>query len=179
MHPLAAAVSVSGPMVPPMESRLFALRNVFIGGGMEREVLERVMALWQRQFASLAAGSPLSLLDPDILAARATLPASALPPLSADYVPQPTVNSLTFERDDRIRELTVPYLALFGELDQVVPVERSVARLRELLPARSATPVEIVVLPGVGHSLDVPSGARHPEYVPRVMAWLERYLRAP
>ena len=68
-------------------------------------------------------------------------------------------------------------LAILGEDDAIVPVEATVARLRELLPDAHPTPVEIMVLDGAGHALDNPPGERHPAYVPTVIGWLKGYLK--
>ena len=58
---------------------------------------------------------------------------------------------LAFDPQPYLRTLTVPILALFGELDvQVIP-EQSVGPMREALAAAGNTDATVVVLPGLNH----------------------------
>ncbi len=89
-------------------------------------------------------------------------------------------NSLRFNGEVRIRQLRVPFLALLGSDDLGVPVVPTVAALqRQLLGPDRPGRFEVVVLDGATHALDKPPGTRHPEYVPRVMDWMTRFLKAP
>ena len=92
-------------------------------------------------------------------------------------VGSPFFNSLAFDQSADLARLDVPFLALYGKLDVVVPVEASVEALITALRPAERDDVQIRVLPGATHSLDNPPGQRAPGYVSGVMEWLARGLR--
>jgi alpha-beta hydrolase superfamily lysophospholipase len=175
--PLAAAISVSGPAVPAAEQRLFAMRNAMLQQGQPQETVDRALTLWRAQFDAITNGTPLAALDETIAASR--VPRGLLPPLSSQFVTNPILNSFRFNGDSLTRTLRVPFLSLLGSADAIVPVEPTVSTLRTLLGPDRPGSFEIVVLDGATHALDFPPGTRHPEYVPRVMNWMTRFLKAP
>ncbi len=175
-YPVAAAVSVSGPAVSPAETRLYALENSMRENGLSEEQIATSLRLWRLFFDTLLAEGALGELDSAIASAAESIPPQALPPLSAAYQPMPHYNSLAFDPSDDLARLEAPFLALFGELDVTVPVEPSLAVLDTILRPGRREDVEIRVLPGATHALDNPPGTRHPDYVPSVMTWLDRYL---
>jgi len=177
--PLAAAVSVSGPAVSPAATRLYALENSMRENGLTDEQVATALVLWRSFFEALSQGDSLGRLDPAIAEAARSIPPRALPPISSQYRPMPHYNSLDFDPTADLRRLRAPFLALFGELDVTVPVEPSIAALNAALPTSGRDEVAIRVLPGASHSLDRPPGTRHPDYVPTVLNWLDRYLMAP
>jgi pimeloyl-ACP methyl ester carboxylesterase len=175
-YPVAVAVSVSGPAVSPAETRLYALENNMRENGLSEEAIGRSLDLWRRFFEALAAGRPLAPLDSAIYTAAQDIPPGALPPPSEHYQAIPHFNSLNFDPSADWARLDTPFLALFGELDVVVPVDPSVAALTAALAPEGRDDVVIRVLPGATHALDRPPGTRDPDYVPTVMDWLERWL---
>lgn len=177
-NPIAAVVSVSGPAVSPAETRLYALENSMRENALSEEQITTSLGLWRSFFDILLAEGDLAELDSAITGAAESIPPQALPPVSAAYRPMPHYNSLAFDPSADLARLGVPFLALFGELDVTVPVEPSVARLQEVLRPACRDDVVIRVLSGATHSLDNPPGTRHPDYVPAVIAWLNRYLSA-
>jgi pimeloyl-ACP methyl ester carboxylesterase len=175
-YPVAVAISVSGPGVSPRETRLFALENSLLEAGITGVRLDRAMELWRDHFEMLLAGRPPQPLDSAIFAALADLPAQALPTPSEYYTTDPFHNSLHFDPEPDLRRLSVPFLSLLGDRDVVVPVERSAQNLTRIFESVGNERAEIVILPGATHALDSPPGTRHPDYVPTVMSWLDRFL---
>lgn len=178
-QPLAAAISVSGPAVPPAAQRLFALRNSMLERGVSPEWVERAIRVWRMQFEAIERGAPLAPLDAVIAAAAAEIPRGLLPPPASQYAPNPILNSFGFRGDSVLDNLRAPFLALLGSADVIVPVEPTVANLRARLGADRPGRLEIVVLEDATHALDLPPGTRHPAYVARVMDWMERHLKTP
>lgn len=173
---LAAAVAISGPQLPPGETRLYALENAFRRGGMSEENLEIALPLWRDYLARVRAGSELAPLDARIRAAAERMNPQALPATSKAYTPSPIFNSLAFDGRPDLSRLDTPFLAMYGADDQVVPVEASVAVLREVFDASGYEKFELIVVPGVGHGLSVDPRTRHPLYESTPVAWLKARL---
>lgn len=176
-HGAAAAVSISGPQISVAETRLWALRNAMRRGGLAEDDVEHALSLWREFLEGLRSGDTSSAgLDARIAEASERLPAQALPPLSAAYEPIPIFNSLSFDADDDLAKLEVPWLAMYGEDDPVVPVAASVDALRRAFAASGYTGLELVVIPGSGHGLNDASGERHELYVTTPVRWLTEQL---
>jgi len=175
---LAAAVAISGPQLPPGETRLYALENAFRRGGMPEENLAVALPLWRDYMARVRAGEDLAALDPRIAAAAERMNPQALPATSDAYAPSPIFNSLAFDGRPDLARLDAPFLAMYGADDQVVPVEASVAVLRDVFAASGYEGFELVVIPGVGHGLSVDPRTRHPRYESTPVAWLTARLCA-
>lgn len=172
-----AVVSISGPQIPVPDTRLFALRNAFREAGLSDEHGERSLLLWREFMDRLLDGADSGDLDERILEAGNDIPAGTLPPLRDAHVPSPIFNSLAFDAAADLERLDVPYLAMFGEYDLVVPVAASVEALRAVVPASDYREVEIIVLPGLGHGLSVDPYTRHALYESKPVEWLGQQLR--
>ncbi len=71
--------------------------------------------------------------------------------------------------------LGIPILAVYGELDMIVPARRSQRIVEELAPSARG-PREVVMLPGVGHELRPGKGESWPdEHWDILASWLTRY----
>lgn len=177
-HGADAAVSISGPQISLAETRLWALRNALRRGGLAAGDIEHALSLWREFLEGLRSGATSSAaLDAHIVeAAAGRLPAQALPPLAADYEPIPIFNSLSFDPADELARLEVPWLVMYGEHDQVVPVAASVDALRRTYAATGYTGLELVVIPGSAHGLNDASGERHELYEKTPVTWLTEQL---
>jgi dienelactone hydrolase len=173
---LAAAVGISGPQVPPGETRLYALGNAFRAAGMPPENLAIAMELWRDHAARVAAGRDLAPLDARIREAAARMSTQALPPTSDAFAPSPIFNSLEFDAGPDLARLRAPFLAMYGADDRVVPVAASVRALHAAFAASGYDGLNLLVVPGVGHGLSVDSRTRHPLYEDVPVAWLAAQL---
>ncbi|MFW6078582.1 MAG: alpha/beta hydrolase family protein, partial [Gemmatimonadota bacterium] len=158
-HGADAAVSISGPQISVAETRLWALRNAMRRTGLADDDAEQALSLWRDFLDGLRSGvGSQEALDARIAEAARRLPAQALPPLSADYRPIPIFNSLSFDPADDLARLEVPWLVMYGEDDQVVPVAASVEALRRTFADTGYSGLELVVIPGSAHGLNDASG---------------------
>ncbi|MFW6084045.1 MAG: alpha/beta hydrolase family protein [Gemmatimonadota bacterium] len=173
-----AAVAVSGPQLPPAETRLYSLGNALREGGMPEENLEVALALWREHMDRLSSGADLAPLDPRIAEAAERMNPRALPPTSGDYTPSPIFNSLDFDGVPDLARLDVPFLALYGREDRSVPTAASVEVLRETFAASGYGGLALIVIPGVGHGLSVDPETRHPVYESVPASWLAVKLGA-
>lgn len=172
-----AAVSISGPQISVADTRLWALRNAMRRGGMVEADVEDALSLWREFFEGLQSGDTSAVeLDTRIAGAARRLPAQALPPQSAAYQPIPIFNSLSFDPADDLARLEVPWLVMYGEDDEVVPVAASIDALRRAFAATGYTGLDLVVIPGSAHGLNDASGERHELYETTPVAWLTEQM---
>jgi pimeloyl-ACP methyl ester carboxylesterase len=75
-----------------------------------------------------------------------------------------------------LAQLTTPTLAIFGGNDPLVPVQASIARLRDTA-ARTARPQQITVFPGAGHRMQAGTSPA-PGYLACLSTW-SHGLRTP
>ncbi len=84
--------------------------------------------------------------------------------LSVEVLDDLEANRSQYDLERACRELTVPYLAVHGDVDEAVPVEES----RRLHEWAGSTEKRLEVIPGAGHTF----GARHPWEGPSA-AWTQ------
>jgi pimeloyl-ACP methyl ester carboxylesterase len=79
-----------------------------------------------------------------------------------------------------LRALAVPSLFVFGDRDELVPVDVSASTIREAMARPDHPPFSIVVFPGADHGISLASadGRRKlaPGYQDAVAQWLRRTL---
>lgn len=173
-----AAVSISGPQTPVAETRLWALRNAMRRAGLAADDIEDALSLWREFLNGLRADETSSVaLDTRIAEATGRMPTQVLPPRATDYQPIPIFNSLSFDPAADLACLRIPWLVMYGEDDEVVPVAASVDALRATFADSDYTGLEIVVIPGSAHGLNDASGERHDLYATLPVTWLTEHLR--
>jgi pimeloyl-ACP methyl ester carboxylesterase len=100
------------------------------------------------------------------------LPAlEAIPPGQAETARAAAEQSLLVDPKRFLTLVRCPVLAFFGELDTIVPAERSAELYRQYLRQAGNDETEIVVLPGADHSLN----GFAPTYWNTLTAWLTRW----
>ena len=75
-----------------------------------------------------------------------------------------------------LENLTCPLLAIWGEADQLVPVEKSVAVFREALEKSGNADLTIRIFPQADHNLHLPDGSLAPGFWETMKDWLRRRL---
>ncbi|NBC19350.1 MAG: alpha/beta fold hydrolase, partial [Bacteroidetes bacterium] len=94
-----------------------------------------------------------ALLDDERNADWADFLADAAP-ASPEDVPGLWVRRHAYDPADALRQIDVPFLAIYGEDDYVVPPDENVPLLRQLLDEAGNTDYRILVLPEAGHGLE-------------------------
>jgi pimeloyl-ACP methyl ester carboxylesterase len=79
----------------------------------------------------------------------------SIPPEQAAFIKALTGPDLIRNPEDAMTRVLCPVLAFFGEDDVVQPTERSAALFAQYLTEAGNLDFEIVVIPGVGHSIDL------------------------
>jgi pimeloyl-ACP methyl ester carboxylesterase len=87
---------------------------------------------------------------------------------------------MTYDPLPALRALRVPALFIFGDQDRLVPVEKSVAIIREILTQSGAKDFTIRVLHNADHGMmlvgDRSNGSIHPEYFQTMQTWLVAHV---
>ena len=98
-------------------------------------------------------------MNAELLAARTKFDRALLPITKAEFESSPgsraalpTWNSLGSEYLGEMRHFTKPWLAMFGEIDTVVPTRESVRNIQSLMAVSGNKDYAIVILPRVGHA---------------------------
>jgi uncharacterized protein len=79
-----------------------------------------------------------------------------------------------------LEKVSVPVLEIFGEEDELVPVEKSIEIMKRAFERNGNKDVTFKVFPGADHGIQVfsPRGDRQfaPQYVETMIEWLEKRL---
>ena len=83
---------------------------------------------------------------------------------------------MTYDPLPALRALRVPALFLFGAEDRLIPVEKSVSVIREVL-TQSHADFTIQVFDGDDHGMFGSNGALDPRYLDTIRKWLTERVR--
>ncbi len=171
---VAFVVSVSAPFTSVAETRLYALEQQFRRGSLSGSVLEATLALWKKHFAAVAAGDEAALvaLDEEVREAAGRLKTSPLPPSSDRFPQTPTYNSMGRDYGAELQALRVPMLAVYGDRDALVPVQRSVDALRRVLKKGGHRGLDLKIIPFADHSFTDWTFNRRIEIEKPIVEWI-------
>ena len=154
-------VSFAGTVVSAQEDRIYAHMGGFRARGIPDSVIAAVEPLWRRSFAAWASDTPAdhAKVNAEIAEARGRFPREVLPFPKAEMeaIPDfaavlPTWRSLGRDYLTEMERFRKPWLAIFGELDQVVPTQASVRNVQRLMAQSRNTRYAIAVIPRCGHA---------------------------
>ncbi|HEV7184669.1 MAG TPA: alpha/beta hydrolase [Leifsonia sp.] len=172
-------ITTSGPGVSPRDQETYSTRIRLDALGLVAERETAASATFDEFMLMLSDGVPFTeadewMRDPsrrrafeDLADAGAFVPGDeALWDFASKIVDDDPIESL--------RALRVPLLAVFGALDEVVPVEVSVERFRALVPPGL---LSLRVIADADHRIQVPgTGAFAPGYLGSLTAFIEERL---
>ena len=78
-----------------------------------------------------------------------------------------------------LKNLTVPWLSLYGQDDRIVPVSACVGNIVALGRDGGGRRFDVIVLPDVGHSFVSPATRRQVPVINIVINWLQSTLETP
>ncbi|MFA6165267.1 MAG: alpha/beta hydrolase [Gemmatimonadaceae bacterium] len=154
-------VSFAGTVVSAQEDRIYAQMGGLRSRGIPDSVIAAVEPLWRRSFAAWASDKPSDhdRVNAEIAEARGRFPQDVLPFPKADMerIPDfaavlPTWRSLGRDYMTEMERFRKPWLAIFGEVDQVVPTQASVRNIQRLMAQSRNTRYAIAVIPRCGHA---------------------------
>ena len=185
---ISFVVSISGPGVSPLEQNIYDKTNQFRASGATEDEVARFSAAIRHVWTYLVTGSGLDKAeeawnsikdDPNIMDTynhwplvdrEKSMKGKRLPTFAAHsaYDPAPVLKSLQ-----------VPVLAVFGEADTVVPVERSIAAFEGAFDGKRSELLDILTFPGAGHgiSMSTPDGFVLADgYPDQVVQWIRETI---
>jgi pimeloyl-ACP methyl ester carboxylesterase len=183
---LAFLISISGAGVSPDETTIDQTQNELAARGMKPQTIADIVAVMklQYQWARTSQGWDEYAMARDKLAARIGAPPDTLPAMQ-DHPHWQVIRRLYFyDPAPALRQLKVPTLALFGELDNNIIAEKNKAAWESALTLGGHKDYRLRILPKANHAqLEAKIGSNAetaslrrfvPEYRTTIEDWLAR-----
>lgn len=189
---VAFVIAQSGPSVTAAEQEIYRVETSARNEGLGADEVADAADYERRLMAWVKTGEGREWLEAAARSKQDTRWAH-LVEFHAKLPELPSKRSQTFWYFDPLpayAQVKVPMLAVFGDRDAFVPVERSVALLRQALAQAGNKDHQIVILDHAAHGLwatDLDSGHKaatttgfHADYFPTLVRWLKAHgLTAP
>ena len=147
---LACLISVSGAGVPGAETMVDHARNEMTAAGMRPQMVEEIIGLMNQQFEFARTGQGWEAY----LATRERLGAQRSPdtfPATRDHPYWNSVRMALYDPAPTLQKLTVPTLALFGELDNNILADKNRAAWEAALKTAGHRDYTLRILPKANH----------------------------
>lgn len=155
------AVSFAGTVVSMEDDRLYAQMGGYRSNGVSDSLINTVTPLWKKSFAAWASNDPEEhrKVNMEILEWRKKYDKDILPYTKSEMDSIPEFRSVLSTwysmPDDYLTELerfNKKWLAIFGEVDKVVPTEASVRNIIHYMQISGNGDYNIAVIPKCGHA---------------------------
>jgi pimeloyl-ACP methyl ester carboxylesterase len=186
---LAFLISISGAGVSPAETTIDQAQNEMTARGMKPQTVADIVAIMklQYQFARTGQGWDDYAAAREKLAARIGPPPDTFP-ATPDHPHWQVIRRLYFyDPTPTLRQLQVPVLAIFGELDNNIVAEKNKAAWEAALKAGGHLDYTLLILPKANHVMleaKVGSNAEMqslqrfvPAYFTTIQEWLAKRIR--
>ncbi|HVH72962.1 MAG TPA: alpha/beta fold hydrolase [Candidatus Dormibacteraeota bacterium] len=186
---IAFLISISGAGVPPAETTIDEARNEMTARGMQPQAVDQIVGLMKLEyrFAQSGEGWQEYALARETLAARMGKPPNTFPGTRADPYWEFMRRMYFYDPAPTLRQLRIPTLALFGELDNNILTEKNKAAWQAALQAAGNRDYTLRILPKanhlmldakIGNNAEMPSLRRFvPAYFTTVRDWLAKRVR--
>jgi uncharacterized protein len=186
---LAFLISISGAGVSPAETTIDHARNEMTARGMKPQTVADIVAIMklQYQFARTGQGWNEYVAAREKLAARIGRPPDTMPGTPEHPYWQSIRRFYFYDPAPTLRQLKVPVLALFGELDNNILAEKNKAAWEAALRAGGHPDYTLRILARANHSqweAKVGSNAEMaslqrfvPDYFKTIQEWLGTRIR--
>ena len=155
-------VSFAGTVVTGIEDRLNAQLNGMVDGGvLSDSLLPVVKPLWETSFKAWASHDPKEhqKVNAQITEWRKKYDRNILPYMKSEMETIPefsrvlsTWNSMGFDYLTELTTFTKPWLAIFGEVDRVVPTQASIRNIQHYMSLSGNKEYDVAVIPKCGHA---------------------------
>ncbi|MBU1014728.1 MAG: prolyl oligopeptidase family serine peptidase [Bacteroidetes bacterium] len=155
-------ISLAGTVVSAIDDWLNAqLNNYLDNGSINDSIYAKVKPLWERSFMAWASNDSKKheMVNMEIAEWRKKFDKRILPytKQEMDSIPEfravlPTWNSLQYDYLSELKYFNKKWLAVFGEVDRVVPTEASVKNIIYYMSLSGNKDYSIAVIPKCGHA---------------------------
>jgi pimeloyl-ACP methyl ester carboxylesterase len=155
-------ISLAGTVVSAIDDRLNAQLNSYLDNGSLNDSLYSIVKpLWERSFKAWAGNDPKKheMVNKEIADWRKKFDRRILPYTKQEMesIPAfsnvlPTWNSLQYDYLSELKYFNKKWLAIFGEVDRVVPTEASVKNIIYYMSLSGNNDYSIAVIPKCGHA---------------------------
>jgi dienelactone hydrolase len=168
----------AAPTISPAEHERRRVERQMLADGVRREIVSRALAFMDRKFEVGRTGEGWDALVRDVERARREGWVDYVnPPASLENMQWHWRHVLSYDPQPALERLTCPVLAVYAELDTVVPADFSRARIVKALDRAGNTDVTVKVLPRANHGFFAAvSGG--PSEVPRLRGFVDGYFDA-
>jgi len=155
------AISLAGTVVSMEDDRIYAQLGSYRTRGIADSVIEAITPLWKRSLAAWAGNRPADhdRVNEEIREARKRFDRDLLPFTKAEMesipdfkVVLPTWRSMPNDYLTELTHFTKPWLAMFGEVDVVVPTQASVRNIERYMALSGNREYTVAVIPRMGHA---------------------------
>jgi len=188
---VAFIIPVSAAGVSPADQELYRLGWQLRSEGHTEADIATILDGWRLDYHYMRNRQGAAALDSAVRNIRKRFGTAAddLPLASAEIGVNDVMINLSLDHDPAplLRQIHVPVLAIWGQNDKFVPVERSVAVFRDNLAAGGDSDVTIKVFPGATHPLHVgengaslaceKSAVLAPGYFATIRDWIARVTK--
>jgi pimeloyl-ACP methyl ester carboxylesterase len=156
--PLAFLITFVGPAESVMDQQIHVAKHQMLRSGLAFTEAEYTAA---QEHMKLVTGFAYTGKGWETLQASVAKAKDARWARFVDLPESPSYEDIVWVRLNQydpaqdLRRITVPYLALFGEEDVVVPPEENVDKLKKYLAEAGNTDVTVAVIPKAGHGLSL------------------------
>jgi dienelactone hydrolase len=188
---LAFLITISGAGISGRETTIDQARNEMIANGMKPQMVDQIVELMRLQYDYLRTGEGWDqyVATRERLAARmGGNPPEAFPATQDHPYLQFIRPLILYDPAAAIRQLQLPVLALFGELDNNIMAEKNRAAWEAALEAGSHRDYTLRILPRANHALLEAKAGNNaemrslqrfvPEYFTTINDWLAKRIPA-
>jgi dienelactone hydrolase len=187
---LAFLISIAGAGVSGTETTIDHARNEMVANGMRPQMIDQIVELMRLQYDYLRTGQGWDqyvATRERIVARMGGNPPEAFPATQDHPYLQFIRPLIVYDPAPTIRQLQLPVLALFGELDNNIMAEKNRAGWEAALKAGGHRDYTLRILPKANHSMlearvgnnaEIRSLQRFvPAYFEIVLAWLSEHVK--
>ena len=186
---LAFLISIAGAGVPGTETTIDQARNEMVASGMRPQMIDQIVELMRLQYDYLRTGQGWEqyVATREQIVARLGNPPEAFPATQDHPYLQFIRPLIAYDPAPTIRQLQLPVLALFGELDNNIMAEKNRAGWEAALKAGGHRDYTLRILPRANHMLleakvgnNAEMRSLHrfvPAYFEIVLTWLSEHVK--
>ena len=178
---LAFAISNSGPGISPREQDLYGVEHTMRADGKTADHVERAVAFVKALHEAAARGDDYATVSSALLQPAMDQPWSGYHAVNdaEDWALMCRFMAERYEPAEALARVRCPFLAIFGELDPLLPAHASAVIVGRALREAANPDVTIVIFPQANHRMLLPDSGRFaPGYLDLMVDWAEHRIEA-